>query len=58
MAKQILDDFGIPSFLSGQNAANVYSGIGAIAQVTLQTFESKAKEALEILESGNKEKEQ
>ncbi len=31
------------------------SGIGAIAEVTLQTFESKAEEALSILESGGKE---
>ena len=57
MAKQVLEDFGIRSIISGQNAANVYSGVSAIAEVTLQTFESDAKQALEILES-NSEKEQ
>lgn len=57
MAKQLLEDFGIRSIISGQNAANVYSGISALAEVTLQTFESKAKEALSILESGGKEEE-
>lgn len=57
MAKQLLEDFGIRSILTGQNAANIHPGISAVAGVTLQTFESKAKEALLILESGGKEEE-
>jgi hypothetical protein len=52
MAKQLLDDFGIKSVVTGQNAANIYSG--AIEGPELQVLESGAKEALEILKS-NKE---
>ncbi len=55
LARQLLADFGIKSIISGQNAANIYAGMSAIAEVTLQTFETKAKKALEILESKNKE---
>ncbi len=49
MARQLLEDFGIKSVVTGQNAANVYS-LPGIAKVTLQTFESRAKEAKDILE--------
>ena len=55
LARQLLADFGIKSIISGQNAANIYGGMPAIAKVTLQTFETNAKQALEILESKNKE---
>jgi len=54
LAKQTLDDFGINSVVTGQNAANVYSGTG-IANAYLQTLESQAQEALQILNSQNKE---
>ena len=50
LAKQMLDDFGIKSVVTGKNAANVYSGTG-IANANLQTFASRAAEALEILKS-------
>ena len=55
LAKQLLADFGIKSVITGQNAANVYSGSLTLAAVELQTFESQAQEALEILESSKKQ---
>jgi len=54
LAKQLLDDFGIKSALTGRNAANIYS-IPAIAAVSLQVFESQAQQAMEILESDKKQ---
>ena len=48
MARQLLEDFGIKSVVTGQNAANVYS-VSGIAKVTVQTFSSQAKEAKDIL---------
>ncbi len=54
LAKQRLDDFGIESVVTGQNAANVYS-LPTIAVATLQTFESQAQRAREILESHKKQ---
>jgi len=50
LAKQMLADFGIESILTGQNAANIYT-IPAIAATSLQTLESQARQAREILES-------
>ncbi len=55
MAKQLLDDFGIKSVVTGQNVANIYSGLPALADLKLQTFESQAQEAQEILESQGKQ---
>ncbi len=54
LAKQLLDDFGIKSVVTGQNAANVYS-VPAIADTDLQVFESQAQQAREILESHKKQ---
>ena len=51
LAKQKLDDFGIRSVIIGQHTANTYVGLNAIATVKLQTMESLAEKALEILES-------
>ena len=53
LAKQLLADFGIESVLAGQNAANAYT-LPAIAVTELQTLESQAGKALEILESHGK----
>jgi len=50
LAKQLLDDFGIKSVVTGQNAANIYS-IPAVEGPELQVLESQAKQAQEILES-------
>ena len=54
LAKQMLADFGIESVLTGQNAANIYT-IPALATISLQTFESQAQQAREILESRKKQ---
>lgn len=54
LAKQLLEDFGINSVVTGENTSNVYSGISAIKGPTLEVMESQAKEALEILESETK----
>jgi len=54
MAKQLLDDFGIKSVVTGQNVASVYSGVPAAIKIELQTLESQAEEALEILQSESK----
>lgn len=50
LAKQVLEDFGIKLVVTGENAANVFS-FPAIATITMQTFESQAQKAREILES-------
>lgn len=57
LAQQTLADNGIQSFLANQNTANVYSGLTPIAEIELQTLESKAQEALEILQA-DKQQEQ
>jgi hypothetical protein len=54
LAKQLLADFGIESVLTGENASNIYS-IPAIEGPELQVLESRAKEALKILESNKKQ---
>ena len=53
LAQQLLADFGIKSVVTGRNAANIYT-IPAVATTGLQTFESQAQQALEILESHKK----
>ena len=50
LAKQLLDDFGIKSVVTSQNAANLYS-VPALAEASLQTFKNQAERAQEILES-------
>ncbi len=54
LAKQLLDDFGIKSVVTGENAANLYP-ISAVATVDLQVFEENVEQAREILESREKE---
>ncbi|GAI30679.1 unnamed protein product [marine sediment metagenome] len=54
MAKQLLADYGIEAVATGQNASNIYS-IPAIEGPELQVLESRAKEALKILESNKKQ---
>ena len=51
MARQMLADDGIKAVATGENAANIYAGVPAIANIELQTFESQAQRAREILES-------
>ncbi len=49
LAKQHLDDCGLRSVVTGQNAANAYAELAAVASSSLQVFESQAQKALEIL---------
>jgi hypothetical protein len=55
LAKQLLADFGIESVLAGWNAANVYSGLPAMAAIELQVLESESQQAQQILESHEKQ---
>ena len=51
LAKQLLEDYEIRSVLSGENAANIYAGVPAIASIQLLVMESQADKAIEILNS-------
>jgi hypothetical protein len=55
LARQLLEDEGIEAFVMGQNVANVYSGVPAAIDIELQTRESQAQEAREILEANEQE---
>ena len=50
LAKQLLADFEIESVLTGENATNLY-GVPTIAQTNLQTLQTNATQAKQILES-------
>jgi hypothetical protein len=50
LAKQLLADFGIKAVVTGQNVANVYAGVPAAMDLELQTLESQAPQARDILE--------
>ena len=51
LARQMLEDEGIKAFVMGQNVGNVYSGVPAVVDIQLQTPESQAEAAKEILEA-------
>jgi hypothetical protein len=51
LAKQQLADFGIEAIVTGANTANVYTGLPFVGLPELQVLESRAEEALDILES-------
>jgi len=52
LAKQLLTDYGIEAVVTGENVANIYSGMPALGgYCMLQTLESQAEQAREILES-------
>ncbi len=51
LARQKLEDFGIKSVVTGQNASNMYIGLSAVAGPELQVFESVSEEATKILEA-------
>jgi hypothetical protein len=55
LARQLLEDEGIKAFVQGQNVGNVYSGVPAVIDIELQTAESEAEEAREILEANRQE---
>jgi hypothetical protein len=49
LARQLLEDEGIKAFVMGQNVGNVYAGVPAVIDIELQTPESEAERAQEIL---------
>ena len=51
LARQLLEDEGIKAFVMGDNFGNVYAGAPAAIDIELQTPESEAEEAREILEA-------
>jgi hypothetical protein len=51
LARQLLEDEGIKAVVLGQNVGNVYSGVPAVIDIELQTAESDAEEARQILEA-------
>lgn len=53
--RQLLQDEGIKAFVMGGNVGNVYSGVPAAVDIELQTPESQAKEAQEILKANEPE---
>ena len=55
LARQLLEDEGITAFVLGQNVGNVYSGVPAVIDIELQTAESEAEEARQILEANRQE---
>ncbi len=51
LARQLLEDEDIQAFVMGQNVGNVYAGVPAVMDIELQTPESQAEQAKEILEA-------
>jgi len=49
LASQRLEDAGIRCAVTGETAANVFSGIPAASRIELQVFEQDADKAIEIL---------
>lgn len=58
LARQLLEAEGITAFVAGQNVANVYGGVPAAIDIQLQTPESQAEEAKEILEASRQQAEE
>ena len=50
MTKQLLEDYDIKVFVTGENASNIYS-LPAVEGPELQVLESQAQKAREILAS-------
>ncbi len=57
LARQLLESAGLKVVVTGQNVGNIYAGLAGIADVELQTPESQAAEAREILEAGRQQDE-
>lgn len=56
LAKQLLDDAGIESFLIGENFSNILP-LPQVAQIQLQTSQTNAPQAIEILKQSQENKE-
>ncbi|MBN1509943.1 MAG: DUF2007 domain-containing protein [Sedimentisphaerales bacterium] len=55
LARQLLEAEGIRAFVMGENVGNVYAGVPAAIDIQLQTPESQAEKAIEILEASEQE---
>ena len=55
MAKLLLANHRIEAVVTGENAANIYSGMPAMSHTELQVLESHAQQARQILESNKKQ---
>jgi hypothetical protein len=58
LARQLLDSQGITAFVMGENVGNMYGGVPAAIDIQLQTPESQAGEAKEILEASRQQKDE
>jgi hypothetical protein len=56
LARQLLESEGIVAFVMGQNVASGYGGVPAALDVELQTPESQAEQALQILAASASQK--
>jgi len=55
LARQLLEDEGVKAVVTGQNVGNVYSGVPVAIDIELQTLESQAEEARQILEDARQQ---
>jgi hypothetical protein len=55
LARQLLEDEGITAFVMGDNVGNVCGGVPAAIDIQLQTPESQAEKAIEVLEAREQE---
>lgn len=55
LARQRLEDNGVESVITGQDASNIYSGLPAIEGPELQVFQSQSERAKKILEVDKKQ---
>ncbi len=55
LARQLLEEQGIKAAVMGENVGNVYSGVPAVVDIELQTLESQAEEARQILEEARQQ---
>jgi len=58
LARQLLNSEGIQAFVMGQNVATTYGGVLAAVDIELQTLESQAEEAKQILEASRQQQEE
>lgn len=58
LARQLLDSQGITAFVMGENVATVYGGVPAAIDIQLQTLESQADEATEILDAAGQQQDE
>ncbi len=58
LARQLLDSQGITAFVMGENVATIYGGVPAAIDIQLQTLESQADEATEILQAARQQQDE